>query len=138
MTFRRVSSYSTDKPAQLERELAQLEENIAAEFSSARSEVIPRPPIVTFIATPTRNTIAILPGQQLSVDTTNAQGNVVFPALDPRNFGAIFFLIKRSALNNLQTSCQDPSVLCNGAAFPVLMSSGAVVFLCESSGYYRR
>ena len=63
MTFRRVSSYSTDKPAQLERELAQLEENIAAEFSSARSEVIPRPPIVTFIATPTRNTIAILPGQ---------------------------------------------------------------------------
>lgn len=139
MTFKRVNSFTTEDAAKLARELPQLEDNVAAEFSSLRGEVLSRPQVVNFIATPTRNVIAILPDQQLSVDTSQAEATVVFPALDARNFGRIFFLIKRnSSPFDLKTACQDPAVLCNAVPFPILMSSGAVVFLCDSSGYYRR
>lgn len=139
MTFKRVNSYSTDKPARLDRELVQLEDNIAAAFVAARGEAVPRPRVESFLATPTRNIVAILPGQQLSIDTSLAAANVVFPALDPRNFGALFILIKRNAVGgNVRTSCQDPAVLCNAAAFPTLAASGAVVFFCDATGYFRQ
>lgn len=138
MTFKRVNNFTTDKLLQLGRELPQLEENVAAEFVLLRGETIARPRVETFIATPTRRVIAILPDQQLSVDTSNSEATVVFPAPEPRLFGRIFFLIKRSGLGNLVTQCQDPATKCNDAAFPVFMSAGAVVFLCDASGYYRR
>jgi len=139
VTFKRVNDFATEDPAKLDRELAQLEDNITAEFVLVRKQLAPQLQVVSFTPASGRQIVAILPDQQLSVDTGQADAKVVFPPLLPANFGRRFALIKRMTANAVVTSCQDPLVTCNGAAFPSF-GAGAVglfVFHCDSSGYYR-
>lgn len=139
MTFKRVNDFSTDPgdEKRLDRELSQLEDNIAAEFNAAQKAAAPQLRVVNFFATPSRGIVPVLPDQQLSLDTSIAFAAAVFPALAPANFGRRFVLVKRVATNTVVTSCQDATVLCNGAAFPTLAAVGRYEFACDASGYYR-
>ena len=137
MTFRRVNNFNTDQPAKLSRELSTMEDNVTAEFTLLKGQLAPLLQAVTFTATPTRGIVAMLADQQLSIDTSLASGAVVLPALDPRNFGRRFVVLKRVAPNSVVVSCQDPAVKCNGVAFPTLAAIGATYFLCDSAGYYK-
>ena len=137
MTFKRVNDYTTEDPVRLDRELSQLEDNIANEFGAVRKEMAPLMRADSFLPNSVRGIVAAMPDQQLTVDTSQASAAVVFPALSAANFGRRFVLVKRVLANNLVTSCADASVLCNGAAFPTLTAIGRYEFTCDASGYYR-
>lgn len=138
MSFDRVNDFSTRDPDRLERELSEMEDNINSEFVAVRKEFAPQMRVETFRSLDVASGIrAVRFDEQLSLDTGVASVAVVFPALDPRNFGRRFVLIKRLGSNSIVTSCQDPTVLCNGAAFPTLAAVGAYAFYCDASGYYR-
>ncbi|MEI9950803.1 MAG: hypothetical protein WDO74_17940 [Pseudomonadota bacterium] len=137
MTFKRVNDFTTENPVKLDRELAQLEDNITAEFDLLRKQTAPQLQVVTFTASASRGIVSILPDQQLSVDTSIATGFVVLPLLVPSNFGRKFVLIKRSFTGSIITSCQDSTVLCNGAGFPTISAIGVTTFHCDSTGYFR-
>lgn len=138
MTFRRVNNFTTEDPKRLARELSTMEDNLTAEFNLLRAELAPNLRAVSFVATPARGIVAILPDQQLSVDTSLANASVVFPALDPRNFGHRFAVVKRVTAGSIVTSCQDAAVLCNAAPFPTIVAAGLTIFCCDSSGYFSK
>ncbi|HYQ03720.1 MAG TPA: hypothetical protein VER96_33835 [Polyangiaceae bacterium] len=137
MTFKRVNDFATEDPAKLDRELSQLESNIDAEFNLVRKELAPQLRVDSFYATASRGIVAMQPDKQLTIDTSIAPATAVFPKLTPANFGRRFVIVKRAGANNITTSCQDATVLCNGAAFPVLAAVGRYEFTCDASGYYR-
>lgn len=137
MSFKRVNDFTTEDPVRLDRELAQLEDNIVAEFDLVRKQLAPQLQVVSFTATASRGIVSISPDQQLSVDTSIANGFVVFPPLVASNFGRKFVLIKRTSTGSMITSCQDSTVLCNGAAFPTITAVGVTSFHCDAGGYYR-
>lgn len=132
-----VNSYDTDDPKKLSRQLSDLEDRIDAALQAVQRDSVPQPSVAAFLASATRGIVAVLPDQQLTIETSQASAAAVFPALNPSNFGRRFVLIKRSAVNNIVTSCRDTSVLCNGAAFPTLAAVGRYEFTCDASGYYR-
>lgn len=137
MTFKRLNNFTTENAAKLGRELPQFEDNAAQEFGAVRRELLPVLSPVSFTAMPQRGIIAILPDQQLSVDTTLAAASVVFPPIDTRNFGRRFVLVKRNpGGGSVLTSCQDPTVKCNGSVFPTIAAAGVTVFFLDASGYY--
>ncbi len=138
MTFKRVNDFATDNPPKLDRELSQLETNISDELILMRRELAPQALVVSFAALPGRGITPILPDQQLSVDSSAADGAVVFPPLDPKNFGRKFIVIKQTLAGNVATSCQDPAVKCNATTFPLLAAAavGVFVFYCDASGYF--
>ena len=135
MTFKRVN-FATEDPAKLDRELSQLETNIDAEFVLVRKQLAPQLQVATFTPKTGRTIVAIQPDQQLSIDTSSARANVVFPALTPANFGRKFVIIQRTAGNPILTSCQDPNVQCDATAFPTITAVGRTEFSCDASGYY--
>lgn len=138
MSFKRISNFSTSNPAKLDRELSQLEENAAAEFNSVRRDLAPVLSIAAFLSTPQRSIVSIFPDQQLSIDTTLAPASVVFPAIDSRNFGRRFVVVKRNAGGgSITPRCQDPLVTCNGTVFPIITAPGITIFVCDATGYYQ-
>lgn len=137
MTLAHINSFDTDNPRKLSRQLSDFEDRVAAELERVRVASAPVLRVASFMATASRGVVALMPDQQLAIDTSIANGSAVLPALDPSNFGRRFALIKRSGANTITVSCQDPTVLCNGGAFPVLAAIGLTVFYCDASGYYR-
>lgn len=138
MNFQHVNDFATADPERLARQLSNFEDKVDKAIDDARADAVPLLQPVTFRSlNAVAGVCAAMFDQQLSLDTSFASAAVVFPALDPKNFGRRVVLIKRTANNNLVTSCQEPTVLCNGAAFPTLTAVGAYVFYCDASGYYR-
>jgi hypothetical protein len=137
VSLEHINSFDTGSPGKLSRQLSDLEDNVAAELERVRGSSVPVPAISSFLASAARGITNLQADQQLSVDTSQAPAAVVFPPLNPNNFGRRFVIIKRTAANNIVTSCQDASVLCNGAAFPALAAVGRYEFSCDASGYYR-
>jgi hypothetical protein len=137
VTLAHINSFTTDNPAKLSRELSDFEDRVSKELDNVRATSVPVPLVSRFVATPTLGIVSAQPGQQLEVDTSQASAVVVLPALIAKNFGRVFLVIKSAAANNLTFVCQDPSVLCNGVAFPVAAAIGVRIFYCSASGYYR-
>src|SRR6187549_2417284 len=137
MTFKRINSCSTGDPPRLDRELSQLEDNIDAEFNLARKQLAPQAQPIKFTAVGVNTIAALLPDQQISIDTSVVSAAAVLPPLSSENFGKRFIMIKPVAGGSIVTSCQDSAVLCNGAAFPTFTAIGVTVFYCDSQGYYR-
>jgi hypothetical protein len=137
MTLKRVNDFATQNPQKLDRDLAQLEDNVASEFDAVRRQLTPQLQVVTFRASTIRGIVAIQPDQQLSIDTAAATAYVVFPPLIPSNFGRRFVIILRTAGNPIVTSCQDTNVQCNATTFPTITVVGVTTFTCDAAGYYR-
>lgn len=137
MTLKHINDFKTRDPDKLQRQLSELEDNISKEFALARKETVPQLLVKSFYASASKGIVALQPDQQVNIDTSIAPAAAVFPALTPANFGRRFVLVKRVGANNLVTSCQDSTVLCNGAAFPTLTAVGRYEFTCDASGYYR-
>lgn len=137
MTFKRVNDYSTDDPVKLDRELSQLEDNIAAEFSFVEDNFAKAVTVDVFRALGSIRIVPFMPGEQLSVETDQADAVVVFPPLTPTNFGRPFSLIKRSSTGNVVLSCSDPNVKYNGGSFPTVTTQGGTRYGCDASGYWR-
>lgn len=137
MTLAHINDFDTGNPQKLSRQLSDLEDNVSAELDRVRNETVPQARVSSFLATASRGIVPLRPDQQLTIDTSIAPAAAVFPPLTPANFGRRFVIIKRSGSNNIVTSCQDSTVLCNGAAFPVLAAVGRYEFTCDASGYYR-
>ena len=138
MTFRRVNDFSTDKPVMLDRELSQLESNVADEFAVASKTYAREAAVSDFAPLGASIVVPLLPGEQRSIDTSLLSALAVLPPLRPDNFGKRFVVIKRAAANGITVSCADPKVLHNGGAFPVLGVGfvGVRIFYCDAAGYY--
>lgn len=139
MTFKRVNDFSTDpgNEAKLDRELSQLEDNIARSFQEADDKFALQMVVRAFTPLGTDKVVAIQPGDQLSLDTGPGDVAVVFPPLTPANFGRLFRVLKRYPMNNVVLSCQDPTVLLNGAAFVTIAAVGVTTVFCDATGYYK-
>ena len=137
MTLSHINSFDTDNPQKLSRQLSDLEDNVSAELDRVRAGAVPIPIVASFSATASRGIVALLPDQQLTIDTSIASAAAVLPPLTPANFGRKFLVVKRVGTNSIVTSCQDATVLCNGGAFPTITAIGITTFCCDSSGYYR-
>ena len=137
MTLAHINSFTTDNPAKLSRELSDFEDRVSKELDNVRASSVPVPLVSKYLAAQPIGIVSVQPDQQLSVDTSRADSTVILPALSPKNFGRSFRVIKPSAANVIQFVCQDPAVLCNAAAFPVVVAAGPYIFYCDALGYYR-
>jgi len=137
MTLRRVNDFSTEDPVMLDRELAQLEDNVSAEFDLIESTFAKQMTVASFMPLAAAYVTPLQPSEQRSFDTTQASAIAVLPALAPENFGRRFTILKRQAANAVSVACADPTVLINGSAGPLSVTAvGIRVFYCDATGYY--
>lgn len=137
MTFKRVNDFSTENPVMLDRELSQLESNIADQFNELDKTVAKSTNVSSFFSLSPNTVVPLMVDEQRSIDTTQGNAIAVLPALDPTNFGRRFVVIKRSASNAISVTCSDTAAQINAAAFPLSITAvGARVIYCDQTGYY--
>ena len=141
MSLTHINQFTTNDPIGLGRQLSKLEDNVSAECDDIRANTLGLPVLASFtaVAGAVTNIVAIGSPKQLSVDSTAASVNVIFPKLTSANFGQRFTLLRRSSANNVVTACLDTTVLCNGSlTWPTFTGATPrlIEFYCDSSGYF--
>lgn len=136
--FKHIQQFETLDPAKLGRQLSELEDSLDGALNRVREASSPLLANRIFVPTQASPISSLGPDEQLTVDTSFWNALVVLPDLAPANFGRRFVLIKALiGANTIAVSCRNPTVLCNGGAFPVLTGpAGVTTFYCNKYGYY--
>jgi len=136
MTLVRVNQFHTSNPQQLDRELNAIEDNVSQETASIRNSYTPRLTVRRFTASATVGNVALLMDQQLTLDTSIANGTAVLPPLIAANYGKRSVIICPSGLNTRKVACQIATDTIGLSTFPASIGTGVTEIFCDSTGYW--
>ncbi len=137
MTLRKVREFTDPidprTARQLTRQIAELEENAAAETASIRSAHLPR---FASKGTGERSSgIIVAPGESLGVDTTSDSIEVVLQQPSAKTAGMLAAVYKRVAANTL-TLRPAGDALVNGATVLAVTAVGLTLLLSDGENYW--
>jgi hypothetical protein len=137
VTLRKVREFTDPTDArtarQLTRQVAELEENVAAETASIRADHLPR---FASKGTGERSSgVIVAPGESLGVDTTSDSIEVILQQPGAKTAGMLAAVYKRVAANTL-TLRPAGDALVNGTSVLAVTSVGLTLLLSDGKNYW--
>jgi hypothetical protein len=138
MPLRRMIRNFTDPvdartAADLTRQLADFEDNVAAECDSIRQTAMPA---LSSVAKAARSSsLQVGPGQSAGFDTSSGDVSVTLDLPSAKHDGKLVAIYKRSAANALEVRMPS-GVTINGAASFTLTAAGLLLIFCDGEGYW--
>jgi hypothetical protein len=119
--------------AELTRQIADFEDNVAAETASIRDEfMLELKPKSTSTRT---NGVIVAPGEYLGVDTTSSDLLVVLEKPSAQNAGRFAGITKRVAVNTMNVVVEGGALI-NGATPYAATAVGLYPFLSDGEAYW--